>query len=147
MADSAVDICRTILNAVAGDASVQAFLATNLPGRTLRLFLGLDANKLPDEGDLPWCAAIPRSAGLHDQGNHREPSILMVVSIAWGAITPAANYTEFPGYEKIIDFAEIIQTAALTSFSQNALNLSEISIEADYPYFRASWDFRVPTES
>jgi hypothetical protein len=140
--------CADILTAIRNDAAISACIATNWPGTTLNLFLGLDSKELPPETSLPWIAAIPRAFGRHDDYVHRENEIALAVAIKTAGTTGSSTtaFQELSGMEPLEELIELIQTRAAIALDQNLMGLSDVQIDIDIPYYRASWSFRVPTE-
>ena len=143
---SAVTVATTILNAVKVDAAVVAYLAANFPvgAQSLDLFLGLDVQSLPDESSPQWAAIIPQSVGLADTADHEVFSFAFTITIKSTTKTAQTYFTEFAGVALIEGLADVVQTAVNTAVSLNVMNLSSISFDTNFPYFRASWDFIVP---
>lgn len=148
MADSIKTICASILTGIRASSTVSATISAQFTAATtLSLFLGLDAKNLPGENELPWCAAIPRAYGRMDTWDHRENEITMAVAIKKTSTTgtAATTYKSFDGIDTVVALANTIHSATATVLADNMLNLSDIQLESDHPYYRASWTFRVPT--
>jgi hypothetical protein len=148
MADSIKTICAAILTGIRASNTVSATMSAQFTASTtLSLFLGLDAKNLPAESELPWCAAIPRAYGRVDAWDHRENEITMAVAIKTATTTGTATTTfkAYDGIDTVTALADAIHSATATVLADNMLNLSDIQLESDHPYYRASWTFRVPT--
>ena len=58
--------------------------------------------------------------------------------------TATANYTKLDGYALLVGLCGLISTRIETALEGNMLQLSDISFDVDYPYYKATWSFRVP---
>jgi hypothetical protein len=143
MADDVMIFCGSILDGIAGNAAITAWISTNYSGGTMEKYLGLDVSNLPD--DVLWCSTVPQNIGMTDTYNSRSNGILVTVSLMKEGTTSATNYSKLTGLDLIVDLANLIQSQVETTLSDNILNLSEISIDLDYPYFRASFNLTIPT--
>jgi hypothetical protein len=145
MADSIITTCGLILDAVAADAAVNAYVVANFgTGATLSKYLGADVQDLPKEGSLPALWAIPTAFGRSDDFDHDEAAITIGVAIKKEGKTATANYTKLDGYTLLVGLSGLVAVRIETVLSGNMLQLSDISMDVDYPYFKATWSFRVP---
>jgi hypothetical protein len=143
MADKITTICAAILDAIAADNAIAAYVTANFPSKTIQLYLGIDVNALPDEAGTPWCAVVPQTFGVVDEAQHQENAMFVTCSIKKEGTTDAGNYTQFDGLLIIDGLSVLIQNRVNATVDQ--LSRSTISIDLDYPYFRGSWNFTVPT--
>ena len=145
MADSIITTCGTILDAVAADAAVNAYVVAQFgTGATLSKYLGADVQDLPKETNLPALWAIPTTFGRSDDFDHDESGITIGVALKKEGKTATANYTKLDGYALLVGLSGLISARIETALAGNMLSLSDITMDVDYPYFKATWSFRVP---
>lgn len=144
MADNITTICGSILDSVFADASINTYVSTNFGGASLALYLGLDVQALPDEAGLPYFAAVPQSFGIADEENHKANRILVTLSLKKEGQSAPGNYNRFDGLVLLDELTNLIEANLTLNFDY--IEKTEVSIDLDYPYFRASWAIVVPTE-
>jgi hypothetical protein len=135
-----------ILALTFGSASVSTDRLFTLAGTgaTLSKYLGADVQDLPKETNLPALWAIPTTFGRSDDFDHDESGITIGVALKKEGKTATANYTKLDGYALLVGLSGLISARIETALAGNMLSLSDITMDVDYPYFKATWSFRVP---
>ena len=146
MPDSITDICAKILNSISEDGEISAYVLAKW-GKSLSLFLGLDAENLPPKIKLPWCATIPKTFGMNDTNDSYSNSITIGISVEDPGVDSLPKFDKLRGYEKLQGLCLLVQRRIAEILCGNILNLSRIGIDTSFPFFCGSWSFEVCTET
>jgi hypothetical protein len=146
-------ILREALLFVSTDADFLLVLSTLLPADSPQYYMGIDRKKLP--ADRLWIASLPASTGIRDAFNYKEGACVATVSV-WSdqVTTEGGTVREMKGLIIAEQVGEALQTAMNKFFNEvpidvdndppTTLGITDLNIDVDYPYFRASWTFQIP---